>query len=334
MPKVSMVVCVYNGQNYIETCIKCILAQTYEDYEAIIVDDGSTDNSAKLLDEMALIDPRIRVIHQVNQGISSARNAGIKAATGEYICFMDVDDIVEPTLLEDNYRLAKQHDADVVMYCFKYFFVDKKEEILNGMDEVFVGDRFEYFNRMLCKTIDNEVFNAPWNKLIRRILLIDNEVYFEPRYQIYEDIIFVAKLLQYTDKVVINNLMYYTYYLKSSGSLLTKFSENYFDSVSLFYSNVMEYCSKYENNEQQVARCGELYASLVYTHLKQISNEQTIDDNKKKELMLRICSDRSFLTALNAIHFTNNKKKIMRWLINHKMTKAICLIYERRFYGR
>ena len=96
MPKVSVIVPVYNTEKYLSRCINSILAQSFDDYEMILVDDGSTDNSGLFLDEYVNRDPRIRVIHKENGGVSSARNVGIKKAVGEYIMFCDSDDYVDP----------------------------------------------------------------------------------------------------------------------------------------------------------------------------------------------------------------------------------------------
>ena len=90
--KVSVVIPVYNVRLYLERCVQSVLRQTYKDLEIILVDDGSKDDSGKLCDQLALSDQRIRVIHQENQGLSGARNTGIRQATGEYIIFLDSDD--------------------------------------------------------------------------------------------------------------------------------------------------------------------------------------------------------------------------------------------------
>ena len=99
MMKISVIVPVYNVENYIRECLDSILASTYTDFELILVDDGSTDNSGTICEEYASRDSRVVVSHQVNRGLSSARNHGIEMSTGEYISFVDADDVIAPTML-------------------------------------------------------------------------------------------------------------------------------------------------------------------------------------------------------------------------------------------
>ena len=105
MPKVSIIVPIYNVKPYLKECLDSILVQTFSDFELILVDDGSTDGSERLADSYALSDPRVKVVYKENGGLSSARNAGLDLACGEYIYFVDSDDYIEPDTLERPYRI-------------------------------------------------------------------------------------------------------------------------------------------------------------------------------------------------------------------------------------
>ena len=107
MPKISIVVPVYKAESFLHVCVNSILAQTYTDFELILVDDGSPDDSGVLCDEFASSDDRIRVLHKKNGGVSSARNLGMSVASGEWLCFIDSDDFVDQTYLEDFLKLPK-----------------------------------------------------------------------------------------------------------------------------------------------------------------------------------------------------------------------------------
>ncbi len=326
-PVVSIVIPIYNGEKYIDSCMDSLLNQTYSELELIMVNDGSKDGSAAMCDAYAKKDSRVKVHHQENKGLSAARNAGIRQATGKYVIFFDVDDTVEKTVIEDNVTLAEQNGADVTMFCFWYYDVDTDRLKPNGMDEIFVGDAKEYFDKMLIPTMDNEVFNAPWNKMIRRSLLEENGLYFDERYPIYEDIIFASQLFDIAEKIVINNQMYYKYFVRSSGSLITRFYEKFYDSVSQFHQNAMRYCGKYENNSQQITRFNTLYTKLVITHMKQISCNEELSTERKYQLLERICGEKEFLEALDDSNL-GTKKKFMRFIINKKKYKLICSIYK------
>ena len=112
--KVSIIVPVYNIENYIRVCVESILAQTYESFELILVDDGSKDNSGILCDEYAAIDSRVKVIHKENGGVSSARNTGLQQAKGKWIMYVDGDDWIEPDMIESLIEAAKATEADLV----------------------------------------------------------------------------------------------------------------------------------------------------------------------------------------------------------------------------
>lgn len=327
-PEVSIIVPVYNGENYIDACLKCALKQTYENIEIIAVNDGSKDRSGEILDEYAKKDSRLKVIHQENKGLSGARNTGIHAASGKYVIFFDVDDTFEETVIEDNIKLAQKHQADVVMFCFWYYDVDTKQLKPNAMERLFVGTNKEYFENYLIQTMETEVFNAPWNKMIRKDLLDSNQLYFDPKYPIYEDIIFASKLLGVAEKLVVNNKMYYKYFVRSSGSLITRFYDTFFDCVSEYYKHAAAYCAKYENNDKQKARFAKLYATLTLMHLKQISCRKELAKERKMQLIGRICNDSQFRDALMLVHFDVPKKNIMKKMILEKKCALICFCYK------
>ena len=117
-PKISVIVAVYKAEAYLHRCVDSLLAQTFQNFEILLVDDGSPDNSGKICDDYAKQDARIRVFHKENGGVSSARQCGIDHAKGEYTTHVDPDDWVEPTMLEDLYRKANEEDADMVLSDF------------------------------------------------------------------------------------------------------------------------------------------------------------------------------------------------------------------------
>lgn len=128
-PKISVIVPVYNVEAFLPQCLNSILAQTFTDFELICVDDGSPDNSGKILDDYAAKDARIKVIHQQNAGLVGARNSGVDAANGKYICFVDSDDHIAPQLLEICYTLAEKENADWVCFQLQSVPENKSPEI-------------------------------------------------------------------------------------------------------------------------------------------------------------------------------------------------------------
>ena len=127
--KVSVVIPVYNVENFLRACLNSVRNQTLKDFEVICIDDGSPDKSGEILEEYAKRDTRFRIYHQENSGVSATRNRGVELAKGEYIKFVDSDDTIAPTTLEKCYKLAKDEDADIVRH--------------NSIDKVCNGPQFE-----------------------------------------------------------------------------------------------------------------------------------------------------------------------------------------------
>jgi len=164
MPEISVIVPVYNVEKYLSRCIDSILNQTFSDFELILVDDGSTDNCGAICDEYAQKDSRIRVIHQENQGVSSARNHGVEAAMGEYVTFVDSDDWLDSVFLERMYQAMIRYDADMSVSNITQI---RDEEIAVpkfGEEQVFdARGAVEYYAR----TYDDR-FTGPMVKMLRR----------------------------------------------------------------------------------------------------------------------------------------------------------------------
>lgn len=326
--KVSIVVPIYNGEKYIDRCAKNLLSQTYTNVEFILVDDGSTDKTSERCDYYAEIDSRFVIIHKENGGLSSARNAGTERATGAYLVYYDVDDDITETMVEDNITLALEYNADVVFFCFWYYNMDKNEKLDNLLGEGFRGNKEQFFHGILNKTIEHEVFNAPWNKMYKLSFIRENNLRFLPEFPIYEDIIFAARMLMKADRIVVNDKMYYTYYVRSSGSLITKYVDGYFGSVKKFYTNAMDYCDQFDDNETQIFEFSNLFVKLVNTNLKQISCKKSLSFKKKIALVKAICIDDIFRRAVVISRLNEPRKRVIRHLVLQKNAAIIVIMYS------
>lgn len=325
-PKVSIIIPVYNGEKYIKDSIRSMKAQTYANVEVIYVDDGSTDRTGEILDEVSGEDDRFCVIHKENQGVSAARNTGLARAAGEYLIFFDADDMVEKDVIKDNIELAVRDCSDVVMYGFWYCDADRKTEKKNEFPVAFHGSREEFFAQYLTEAVEREFFNAPWNKLIRRNLILENGICFDMRYSLYEDNLFAAELFIRAERITINPKAYYRYYLRASGSLLTSFHEDIFEGLTVFYDRAVEYCKAYPEHEEQIRSFEKMYVRHTYTFLKQISCNQALSGQQKRGLMQEICKEDRLLSALDHVKL-QGRKKVMRYLIRNKRYRMMEMLY-------
>lgn len=212
---ISVIVSIYNIQKYVEKAIESICGQTYQKLEIILVDDGSTDQSGVICDKWAEKDPRIRVIHKENGGLSSARNTGIEAATGEYITFVDGDDWIDEQMYEHMLSEMQKYDADLSVCNYKA--VGKKEIIDTSTDEVTVFESDKALEAFITEDERYNIQNAAWNKLYKRSLM--GELRF-PEGKLFEDIVYTTKLFARCKKCVYLNRAYYNYIYDRSDSIM------------------------------------------------------------------------------------------------------------------
>ena len=188
MPKVSIIVPVYNVEKYIEKCLNSLVKQTMEDIEIIIVNDGSKDNSINVINKFIKRYPeKIQYLEKENGGLSDARNYGLPYAKGEYIAFLDSDDYVEEDMYEKLYKLAKKENSDMVECDFIWEYPNKQKEDIGQI----------YTNK---KQMLEKVRVVAWNKLIKTNIVIENKITFPKGYR-YEDVEFTYKLVPYLNKV-------------------------------------------------------------------------------------------------------------------------------------
>lgn len=190
---ISVVVPVYNVEQYVETCIKSIQAQTFSNIEIILIDDGSSDSSGIICDEFAEEDDRIIVIHKENGGLSDARNAGLSIARGEYICFIDSDDWIEPETL--NYAIKSIVDVDVVIWGYYKDTVDIDGNLLDRTIHCFdaVCNHIYGYNHLLKINVLQQAGYA-WNKLYKTSEIRRREMHFEKGLSLVEDVVFNFQL--------------------------------------------------------------------------------------------------------------------------------------------
>ncbi len=197
---ISVIVPVYNVESYLRKCLDSILAQTYQDLEILVIDDGSTDGSGKICDEYAEKDARIKVFHTKNRGLSAARNLGLNEAHGEWISFVDSDDWVEPDFCKEPLKTAIQYNTDLVIFRFR---------MVNGKKRIWRIEPDPKTKDATLRLIHEEATIVVWNKLFSRSLF--DGVYF-PEGKLYEDnavthrLIYKAERIYYSEAVLYNKV--------------------------------------------------------------------------------------------------------------------------------
>ena len=214
---ISIIIPVYNVEKYVEQCIKSVINQTYKKLEIILVDDGSLDRSGKICDDYAKKDKRIIVIHKKNGGLSDARNKGLDIAKGEYITFIDSDDYVKNTFIEDLYTAITKNNAELSICNINE--VNDKGEIIGNIG--FSEDKLIKGKKLLnnfCEDINVIETIVAWNKMYSKEIIKD---FRYPKGRIHEDEALTYKILYFTKKIsIINKYLYF--YRRNANSITGK----------------------------------------------------------------------------------------------------------------
>lgn len=215
MELISIILPIYNVEKDLSRCIESILAQTYTEFEMILVDDGSPDRCGEICDRYAQEDTRIQVIHKKNGGVSEARNAGLDAAQGKYICWVDPDDYIHPQYLETLYRIMQESKADVVVCDYKTYYPGEEKEIA-PIDQIPTYEEISERNLYDDDFLTNKrvKYVIIWNKLVKA------ELYNGIRYpigKVHEDNYTTYKLLDQANKIVYTEQPLYYYMMRDKS---------------------------------------------------------------------------------------------------------------------
>ena len=241
--KISIIVPIYNTSRFLDKCINSILKQTYKSLEIILVNDGSTDDSLKKINDYKKIDNRIIIINKKNGGLSSARNAGIKIATGNYILNVDSDDWLENNTCEILLKTAIKTDADIVIGNIFLEYKNKKEK-WEDLKNNEIYNNLDYLYAFFSENGKGSV----WNKLIKRELYIDNKIYHPEGISLGEDTCTLLRLALKSKKIVkINNYIYH--YRQNEFSMMYSKNKKIYE-----YLKAIEIIKKYyfENNSSDI----------------------------------------------------------------------------------
>ena len=305
MEIISVIVPVYNVEKYLDKCVQSILNQTYDNLELILVDDGSTDNSANICDKYIKLDSRIKVIHKENGGVSSARNKGLDIAKGEFILFIDSDDCIHPQMIEVLYEGIKKNNSDISICEYKSYqeneFIEKNiynKDIINFNNYTNIEG---LHNLQGDKSIS---FIVPWNKLYRK-KIFNNLRYDEGR--IHEDEFIIHKLLYECNLISYTSLELY-YYLKRNNSIMDlQNNRSYLDALDA-YSERIEFYKKI-NQKQFIKDLELIYVGHFLDYYNRIKNSH---ENNKKQVMYEII--KRFRIRIFGI-LQNNRFKIKEKII-------------------
>ena len=269
MKKISVIVPVYNVEDYLDKCVESIVNQTYTNLEIILVDDGSTDSSGNKCDEWASKDERIIVIHKENGGLSDARNTGIELATGEFLSFVDSDDYVSENFLESMYLAMNKYNCELAICNVTTVDEDGK------LNEQF----YQPFNRLTLAKSHNKYeslsFHSASNKLYKK-RLFDTIRY--PNGKLYEDLFVYHYILDEVDKTAYTGINSYFYCIRSGSIMTSPYTIRSTDIIYGYYDR-----AKFLDDRKEYRLADEDYlwvysrVAIAFSHL-----DKSVSENKAK----------------------------------------------------
>lgn len=333
---ISVIVPVYNTEKYLCTCIESLLKQTYNKWEMILVDDGSTDTSGSICDKYAERFENIYVVHKKNAGLGMARNTGIEHAKGEYITFFDSDDFADENLLEELYRGIVDNDGDACLGGFKK--VDDNGNVL--FEERYGFQIFEHdgiTNRIFIKMLgslpdtSDSVRMSVCNSLFKTSLIKDNNIrFYSERTYISEDLLFDLDFYKHVNKcIVLHNITYN--YRYNPSSLTTSYRKDRFPSTMFFIKIMEERLIKENYSSECLLRLHKLCFVYVRTCIKQEKKKISHLPFKESIRNIRkICSDPKLNEIIFAypVHKLGFKQKLFIYLIKKRLSCILYLLFK------
>lgn len=302
-PLISVIVPVYNTDKYLEKTLDALKNQTYKNLEFVIVDDGSTDSSAKICDKFAESDSRFKVIHQENKGVCAARNKAISEAQGEYIGFCDSDDLPEPDLYETLYSLIEENQCDISMVKAAFHFSDGKVSAEQTGKLTVFNDNTEVLKLLLTLKTDLGIYT----KLISSELC--RSIRFEEPRKLNEDKYYLFEVFLKAKKICFKDICKYNYIRHEESSSKTQFSEKYLD-LPYFADKMEKTVNEFYPQLNDYAVANKVITYLRFFQLSVLLGGEQMFFEEKKEM-------RSYLKAVDSKICKNllTKKMHLKWKI-------------------
>lgn len=261
-PRISIIVPCYNGEKYLCLCLESIERQKYTNWECLIINDGSTDNSLKIITDFSNRDSRFKVLNKENGGASSARNIGIDHATGEWITFIDSDDTID----KDYFNIVGLDQVDLAVQRWK--FASEQDTRDNLIDGIYLREDYVGF---MSETLHKDILRMVAAKFLRRDIIEKHHIRFDTNITLGEDTIFMLEYYRYINSVSVNNTSYYNYYRPDNWS-----SSKYHISKEQFRYN---YKCFYKVYTRLSIQSDELVKFLTEFYLRRICKDNYIFDN-------------------------------------------------------
>lgn len=320
MPKFSIILPCYNVEKYLAKSIDSVLAQTYPDFELLVVIDGSPDQSIKIAEKYATKDSRIKVFEKENGGLSDARNYGLERAQGEFIYFMDSDDWIEPDLLKDNLDIMTEENLDFVVFGYIQDDENTEGKVIDSQQKLPQVEEWKKNDPNLeVDQFHLGILGYAWNKVYRKSFLDKHSFRFRKGISLVEDILFNAPIYAVSDKIRFNQKAYYHYLNRPVVTLMKTFHENVLELRKEKNYVLDDFLTawKVPNKEQILARnfIGSIRGAIhsLFAYKNQLSEQE------KRAYLKKMYLDKTTRALIDYYQPKDLKEKLHKHLVKYKM---------------
>lgn len=330
-PFFSVIMPVYGVEPYLKDCVNSVLNQKYQDFEVVLVDDCSKDQSGKICDELAETDERISVIHlPENGGLSNARNQGLAIAKGEYVLFLDSDDEFDDSLLSAAYEAIEKNPAEVTVYGLveEYFDADgklvSKKEVKADRDYFF--DNQHDLRKFVISLEKNTLYGYAWNKVYRTDYIKQINAQFK-KITLIEDIDFNVSVFQNITNLNVLSNTPYRYKKRNNTSLTNKFVKDYFDLQRQRIKLVLDQYKSWDLCDENVKIIlAQIYTRYIISALQRNCEKASQLNRKARKIWLKdLYSDEIWIELSPYLPASFSMLGIMGWLLTHHMTEFVLM---------
>ena len=322
MPEFSVIVPVYKVEKYLKNCVDSIIGQSYQEFELILVDDGSPDTCGEICDKYGTLDTRVKVVHKENGGLSSARNAGLDIATGKYVIFIDSDDFWDDAnALEHIHNNLIETDADVLVFPAKRYYENEDKYTYIITSDVYRSKIIDKdVNASIRYMIENNIYRAAaWNKVVKKSIIDSHTMRFKNGY-LSEDMDWCGDLLLYAQRFDFYGNPFYAYRQQRNGSITTGKTEKLISDKLYMCEKGYRQALKLQNKEKTELLAS--YYAYEYTVLLGVSSGV-----RNRALVGRIRNLQPLLDY--DISRKVKKVKILKKIIGYSLTrKALCFFVK------
>ncbi len=321
-PEVSIIVPVYNAEMYLSRCIESIIGQTYKNIELILINDGSADRSGNICDEFVQRDNRIIVVHKKNDGVSAARNDGIKLSRGRYLQFVDSDDYIDEKMTAILIDKALRNDSDIVICGFNTIDYKTGESVPFAYSRTDLNLDYKEFLAIYYDLYLARYLNTPCNKLFKAGLVKDNEIYFESGIDYGEDLIFNLEVFKRCNKFSIINSCLYNYALyHNNDSLTRKLRANMYEIQKMMFEEVVAAYADSDGFSEEIKGLEQGYARDLIKGVIQYYASYTIlkDYRSFEEKAMTVWKDEVLQKCIINYHPNSAQERLLVFFLRNNM---------------